>query len=67
MTRKVGTLTANRTICLEIGDWAKLQEVIDHRGFANVSAAMKYLIKGDWTIIQSKKQEYNESTVKQLQ
>lgn len=67
VTRKVGTLTANRTICLQISEWSRLQEIIDHRGFATVSDALRYLIVSDWKMVQSKQTELRDSVIEELQ
>lgn len=58
------TLTASRTVTLEISDWAALEEIRQYRDINEVKDALRYCIRAEFAMILAKRELAHESPIK---
>jgi len=58
------TLTASRTVTLEIKDWAALEEIRQYRDINEVKDALRYCIRAEFAMILAKRETSHESPIK---
>jgi len=56
-------LTASRTITLKISDWARLEEIRQHRGIVHAADAITYAIRAESSLIRDKQTRDNAYVV----
>lgn len=54
MQKVTRTITASRSVTLDIGDWARLEEIRLQRGLQNFREVIAYVIKADHAFLKAK-------------